>query len=331
MDRTVGGTADRSPLDKVQPSSLAGSVLFSTPISAKSMRVAGRGRGADEGTVYTGAGGKVRALRCELLGIGAIGKAGGSKGLDLPLRFRSQVLTAVHEKRCNPIVTTNSPDHPHLQIQPPLQQEAFESAIDAVRRKTVEEVQRWSNADGGPSSATAAAAAAGATATSPVDDTQRHDQPTRLTPTHSPAKSGLITPTRPSQRTSGVGSSTPGGSAARAAGGSAGSTAGAQVEARILAKVVAVVSPLPPSSIRTLARRAVTNRPDAAIQGVVDVTGGNSSDPPVGAAGAEQQTAGGTAMLGGGAVRKSMGVAGSRPAVVGAGPNSSRRGGVYRG
>lgn len=59
LDKAADGS-DRSPLDKVQPGSLAGSVLFSTPIGARSMRLGGRGRGAEEGTVYNAAG-KVRA------------------------------------------------------------------------------------------------------------------------------------------------------------------------------------------------------------------------------------------------------------------------------
>jgi hypothetical protein len=52
MERNAAGTGERSPLAKVQPGSLAGSVLFSTPIGQRSMRLGGRGRCADEGTIY---------------------------------------------------------------------------------------------------------------------------------------------------------------------------------------------------------------------------------------------------------------------------------------
>ncbi len=69
LEPTIGGTAERSPLDKVQPSSLKGSVLFSTPIGAKSMRLGGRGRGADEGTVYN-AGNKVGGSVLGVWGVG---------------------------------------------------------------------------------------------------------------------------------------------------------------------------------------------------------------------------------------------------------------------
>jgi hypothetical protein len=53
-----GGCSMRQSL-VVQPESLAGHVLYSTPLGAKSMRLAGRGALADEGTVYTS---KVRTI-----------------------------------------------------------------------------------------------------------------------------------------------------------------------------------------------------------------------------------------------------------------------------
>jgi hypothetical protein len=69
LEPNAAGTGARSPLAKVQPGSLAGSVLFSTPIGQKSMRLGGRGRAADEGTVYNSP--KVRARRPDRGPLGA--------------------------------------------------------------------------------------------------------------------------------------------------------------------------------------------------------------------------------------------------------------------
>lgn len=38
---------------KLQPASLAGNVLYTSPLSARSLSLSGRGRLADKGTVYT--------------------------------------------------------------------------------------------------------------------------------------------------------------------------------------------------------------------------------------------------------------------------------------
>jgi hypothetical protein len=47
-------TAGRRPgAVQLQPSSLAGSVLYSSPLSARSLSLSGRGKLADRGTVYT--------------------------------------------------------------------------------------------------------------------------------------------------------------------------------------------------------------------------------------------------------------------------------------
>ena len=52
------GTDRTAAAQAIMPSSLAQSVLFSTPIGQKSMRLGARARGCEEGTVYST--GKVR-------------------------------------------------------------------------------------------------------------------------------------------------------------------------------------------------------------------------------------------------------------------------------
>ena len=70
------GTERAAAAQAIMPSSLAQSVLFSTPIGQKSMRLGARARGCEEGTVYST--GKVRerswAGECEETG----GTQGGS-------------------------------------------------------------------------------------------------------------------------------------------------------------------------------------------------------------------------------------------------------------
>ena len=68
-----GGCSSRQSL-VVQPESLAGHVMYSTPLGAKSMRLAGRGALADEGTVYTSkvselAEGRARGQLCKRVGL----------------------------------------------------------------------------------------------------------------------------------------------------------------------------------------------------------------------------------------------------------------------
>jgi hypothetical protein len=43
----------KGPTAKLQPASLAGNVLYTSPLSARSMSLSGRGKLADKGTVYT--------------------------------------------------------------------------------------------------------------------------------------------------------------------------------------------------------------------------------------------------------------------------------------
>lgn len=43
MEANMLGTAQRRPIDRVQPASLAGSVMYSTPIGQRSMRLGGGG------------------------------------------------------------------------------------------------------------------------------------------------------------------------------------------------------------------------------------------------------------------------------------------------
>jgi hypothetical protein len=47
------GTSRRAGAVQLQPASLAGSVLYSSPLSARSLSLSGRGKLADRGTVYT--------------------------------------------------------------------------------------------------------------------------------------------------------------------------------------------------------------------------------------------------------------------------------------
>lgn len=47
------GTSRRPGAVQLQPASLAGSVLYSSPLSARSLSLSGRGKLADRGTVYT--------------------------------------------------------------------------------------------------------------------------------------------------------------------------------------------------------------------------------------------------------------------------------------
>lgn len=62
LDRqNPAGTAAKRPAGlRLQPASLTGSVLYSSPLSARSLSLSGRGKLADRGTVYTS---KVRAER----------------------------------------------------------------------------------------------------------------------------------------------------------------------------------------------------------------------------------------------------------------------------
>lgn len=54
LDRITGGsTSRRSAAVRLQPASLTGSVLYSSPLSARSLSLSGRGKLADRGTVYT--------------------------------------------------------------------------------------------------------------------------------------------------------------------------------------------------------------------------------------------------------------------------------------
>lgn len=48
-----GGASRRSAAVRLQPASLAGSVLYSSPLSARSLSLSGRGKLADRGTIYT--------------------------------------------------------------------------------------------------------------------------------------------------------------------------------------------------------------------------------------------------------------------------------------
>jgi hypothetical protein len=199
-------------------------------------------------------------------------------------------------------------------------QEAFEAAIDVARRRTVEEVQRWGGDAGGSGGGAADDTQAGSdVGTPPRAGSERKQRAGGRTPREE--GDGMFTP-----RGAGAGG-TPG-SAAR---GSAGGGAGAQVEARILAKVVAVVSPAPAHSTRLLARRAVTSRPDAAAHGLGEASpgGGGAADGSPQAQHPQQPHAA-VAAAAPAAARKSMGIAGSRPAVVGAPQTSGRRGNVFR-
>ena len=257
LEANASGTGERGALEKVQPGSLAPSVLFSTPLAQRSMRLSGRGRGAEDGTVY-GSGGK----------------------------------------------------------------EAFEAGADAARRRTAEELQRWANAGGGE----------GGSGGGVGDDTHHytHDQPGAAAGT--PPRGGSASKARRSSAGGGHADGaadafgTPG--APPSGGGGGAAAAGATVEARILAKVVQVVSPAPPAASRIFARRAaVTTRPDAAAHGLDRV---ESAAPPVGSPTGSERShgahghGGGGAMAalekavgkGPGALRRSVGIAGSRPAVV---------------
>ncbi|KIZ05539.1 hypothetical protein MNEG_2426 [Monoraphidium neglectum] len=277
MERNLEGTAERAPLDKVQPGSLAGSVLFSTPIGARSMRLGGRGRGAEEGTVYDAAG-----------------------------------------------------------------KEAFEAAIDVARRKTVEEVQRWGQdgaaAAGSPASRSGGASSEGVSGGG--DDTTRADQP--------PAD-GMVTPppasverkrrerlARQGLGADGVGGATgsPRGacstprSFASCGSPSAAAVAGAHVEARILAKVVAVVSPAPAISTRTLARRAVASRAEGAAAAPHNAGGAGGGDHGLPFAALSGGSTGGSLDTHApGAARRQGGAAAGG---AGRAPTSSRRGGTFR-
>jgi hypothetical protein len=48
-----GAAAAATAARLIQPASLAGSVLYSSPLSARSLSLSGRGKLADRGTVYT--------------------------------------------------------------------------------------------------------------------------------------------------------------------------------------------------------------------------------------------------------------------------------------
>lgn len=50
---TAGGVAGAGSTVRLQPPSLAGSVLYSSPLSARSLSLSGRGKLADRGTIYT--------------------------------------------------------------------------------------------------------------------------------------------------------------------------------------------------------------------------------------------------------------------------------------
>lgn len=52
-DKSTAGTAARTATAKLQPASLAGNVLYTSPLSARSLSLSGRGKLADKGTVYT--------------------------------------------------------------------------------------------------------------------------------------------------------------------------------------------------------------------------------------------------------------------------------------
>lgn len=55
---TFSGLAEsssvRSAMDAVMPDSLAQSALYATPIGQRTMRLSGRGRSSETGTVYSG-------------------------------------------------------------------------------------------------------------------------------------------------------------------------------------------------------------------------------------------------------------------------------------
>lgn len=54
LDRPSSGNAGRRAGGvRLQPASLTGSVLYSSPLSARSLSLSGRGKLADRGTVYT--------------------------------------------------------------------------------------------------------------------------------------------------------------------------------------------------------------------------------------------------------------------------------------
>jgi hypothetical protein len=234
----------------------------------------------------------------------------------------------------------------HSRPEPLPLQEAFEAAIDVARRRTVEEVTRWgqggaSAVAGTPPGDTSGQSLAGADDTLAGSDVGTPPRAGSDRKQRGACRAGgddadgMHTPRGATARGSGVSAPTPG-SASRS---SAGAGAGAQVEARILAKVVAVVSPAPAAAGRLLARRAVTTRPDAPALGLGEaaaMAGGEEQQAQqqqqadVSQQQQQQQHGGGSAGAPA-AVRKSMGIAGSRAAVVGSGaPTSGRRGNVFR-
>lgn len=103
LDRSGGGQHPgrlRSGAVRLQPASLTGSVLYSSPLSARSLSLSGRGKLADRGTVYTS---KVR-LMCFFVLVASAYKVIGAQGpgsqLNLDTAEHVSVANATFHQHC---------------------------------------------------------------------------------------------------------------------------------------------------------------------------------------------------------------------------------------